>query len=61
MNPWKEKVLAYNRQMAARKEKADDLGVLVEALLKLPPGQTQKVFTQEVMAVLAKYGLKEEA
>lgn len=42
-----------------RKEEAADLGVIVAELLKLPPGQLKKVLTDEVLAVLAKYGYTE--
>ena len=42
-----------------RKEEAADLGVIVAELLKLPPGQLKKVLTDEVLAVLRKYGYTE--
>ena len=35
----REKILAYNRAMAERKEKAEDMDVIAAALLTLPPGQ----------------------
>lgn len=54
----REKILAYNKAAAERQAKADDLEVLVAALAKLPPGQLKKVFTDDVLAVLAKYGIK---
>ena len=44
--------------MAERKEKAEDLMVIVTELARLPPGQLKKVLTEEVCAVLAKYGLE---
>ena len=53
----REKILAYNRAMAQRQEKADDMDVLVCALLALPPGQLKKILTEDVMAVLQKYGI----
>ena len=43
-----------------RKVKAEDMDTLVAALFKLPPGQLKKVLTDEVKAVLSKYGYKEE-
>lgn len=52
----REKILAYNRSMADRKEKAADLDVIVTQLMQLPPGQLKKVLTDEVLAVLKKYG-----
>ena len=55
----KAKIIAYNKVMANRKEKAYDLDVLVSAIMKLPYGQLKKVLTDDVMAVLAKYGYTE--
>ena len=51
-------ILAYNKALAERKEKAADLDIIVKEILKLPPGQLKKVLTEEVLAVLAKYGLE---
>lgn len=53
----REKILAYNRAAAQRQAKADDMDILLRALLQLPPGQLKKMLTEEVMAVLAKYGI----
>ena len=53
----RQKILAYNREMARRKDKAHDLDVVVAELVKLPPGQLKKVLTEAVLAVLAKYGI----
>lgn len=58
-NPWKQRVLAFNRQRKETTEKAGDVDVLVQAMLKLPPGQLKKLFTAEVLAVLEKYGYTE--
>lgn len=58
-NPWKKRVLAYNRIAAERAEKAGDMDVIVAALLDLPPGQLKKLLTEDVLAVLAKYGYEE--
>lgn len=52
----REKILAYNREMAARKEKAEDLKIIVDGMMQLPPGQLKKLLTDEVVAVLEKYG-----
>ena len=51
----REKILAYNRATAERKEKAEDMDVIAAALLTLPPGQLKKLLTPEVLAVLDKY------
>ena len=55
-NPWKNRVLAYNKTVAEQAEKALELGVVFEELLQLPPGQAKKVLTPKVLEVLAKYG-----
>lgn len=45
--------------LAEKKDKATDLDILVGEIMKLPHGQLKKVLTDEVMAVLAKYGYTE--
>ena len=52
----REKILAFNRLTKERAEKASDMDILVRELLKLPPGQLKKALTDEVLAVLSKYG-----
>ena len=55
-NPWKQKVLAYSRERAADREKADDLMTLLAAL---PPGQVKNLLKNEACAaILRKYGIK---
>jgi hypothetical protein len=54
------RIIAFNKVAAARKEKADDLDVLVAAILRLPPGQLKKLLTEDVLEVLKKYGYTEE-
>ena len=51
------RIIAFNKAAAERKDKATDLDVLVAAFAKLPPGQLKKVLTDDVLAVLAKYGI----
>lgn len=56
-NPWKQKVLAYNRERAADREKSDDLMTLLSAL---PPGQVRNLLKDETCAaILRKYVIKE--
>lgn len=52
----KERIIAYNKVVAERKEKADDLDIIVSQIMSLPYGQLKKVLTEDVMAVLKKYG-----
>lgn len=51
------KIIAYNKEVADRAEKAADLDIIVAELMKLPPGQLKKVLTDEVLSVLTKYGV----
>ena len=53
----RQKIIAYNRTVAEKGEKASDLDVIVSAMAKLPPVQLKKVLTDDVIAVLAKYGV----
>lgn len=57
-NPWKSKVLAYNRKRAEQDEKAADLMTLLQAL---PPGQVKQLLKDKTCAaILAKYGIGAE-
>lgn len=53
------KIVAYNKVVAERKDKADDLDIIVAQIMKLPYGQLKKVLSEEVMVVLEKYGYTE--
>ena len=56
-NPWKMKVLAYNKERDADREKADDLMTLLSAL---PPGQVKNLLKDKACAaILRKYGIEE--
>ena len=52
----RNRILAYNKSVAEQKEKASDMDTLIFAFAKLPPGQLKKVLTEDVIAVLNKYG-----
>lgn len=52
----RDKILAYNREKKANKEKADDMMTLLSAL---PPGQVKQLLKDETCAaVLKKYGVE---
>jgi hypothetical protein len=53
----KSKIIAYNKKIKVKGEKADDLDIIVTEIMKLPPGQLKKVLTDKVIAVLEKYGI----
>ena len=50
---------AIKAKLVAQKDKATDLDVIVQQIMKLPYGQLKKVLTEEVLAVLEKYGYTE--
>lgn len=43
-------------RIAEKKDKANDLDIIVSQIMELPYGQLKKVLTDDVMAVLKKYG-----
>ena len=47
---------ALKERIAENKTKASDLDIIVSQIMQLPYGQLKNVLTDEVMAVLAKYG-----
>lgn len=51
------KIIAYNKSVKEKGEKASDLDIIVAEIMKLPPGQLKKVLTDEVISVLEKYGV----
>lgn len=53
----REKIIAFNKSVKEKGEKASDLDIIVAQIGKLPPGQLKKVLTDEVIAVLKKYGI----
>ena len=55
----KEKIAVIRAAFAEKREKANDLDVIVEEVMQLPYGQLKKVLTPAVMAVLCKYGYQE--
>ena len=54
----REKIIAFNKAAAERKDKATDMDILISAFAKLPYGQLKKLLTDDVVAVLAKYGIE---
>lgn len=52
----KAKIIAYNKCVKEKGDKATDLDVLVTKIMKLPCGQLKKMLTEDVIAILNKYG-----
>ncbi len=54
----RDKIIAYNKRVAADKEKATDMEVMISAFSKLPYGQLKKLLSDDVIAILEKYGVR---
>lgn len=54
----REKIIAYNKRVKEKGEKADDMDVLISKLMKLPWGQLKKILTDDVIAIFEKYGFE---
>ena len=54
----REKIIAYNKAVKEKTEKASDMEIMISALAKLPHGQLKKVLTDDIIAILAKYGVE---
>ena len=52
----KAKIIAFNKAVKEKGNKASDLDILVAEIMKLPYGQLKKVLSEEVMEILEKYG-----
>ena len=57
----KAKIVAYNKSVKEKADKATDLDIIVSEMMKLPYGQLKKVLTDEVISVLKKYGYQGDA
>ena len=56
----KGELIGLRNGVLQRREKAADMDVLVAAILALPYGQVKKLLSEDVLAVLAKYGYTED-
>lgn len=57
MNKWVNGAKKRKEVIDGQKVKSDDLDVIVTAMAQLPPGQLKKVLSEDVIAVLEKYGV----
>lgn len=57
MNKWVNGAKKRKEVIDGQKVKSDDLDVIVTAMAQLPPGQLKKVLSEDVLAVLEKYGV----
>lgn len=59
MNKWEKLAIKRKAEIDSADEKATDLDIIVQEIMKLPYGQLKKVLTEPVMEVLKKYGYTE--
>lgn len=57
MNKWTNRAKKRREVIDGQKVKSDDLDGIVTAMAQLPPGQLKKMLSDEVIAVLEKYGV----
>ena len=57
MKKWSNGAKKRLVEIQADESAAADMRAMAEAISKLPPGQLKKVLTEEVLAVLEKYGV----
>lgn len=53
----RKRIIAYNQAVAADASAAADMRAIAAAMAQLPPGQLKKVLTQDIIDILAKYGV----
>lgn len=54
----RKRIIAYNQAVAADSAAAADMRTIAAAFANLPPGQLKKVLSDDILAILAKYGVE---
>ena len=57
MNKWTKAATVRLAEIQADAGAAADMRAIAEAMAKLPSGQLKKVLTQDIIDILAKYGV----
>lgn len=57
MNKWTKAAKARLVEIQAAEDGRNDMQAMAAAFAQLPPGQLKKVLTDEIIAILAKYGV----
>ena len=57
MNKWTKAAKARLIEIQTEEDGAKDMRTIAEAFAKLPPGQLKRVLTEDVIDILAKYGV----
>lgn len=58
MKKWRNGAKKRLAEIQAAQDAAADMRAIAEAFAQLPPGQLKKVLTEEILAILAKYGVE---
>ena len=54
----RNRIIAYNQAVAADSAAAADMRTIAAAFTNLPHGQLKKVLSDDILAILAKYGVE---
>lgn len=57
MQKWSNGAKKRLVEIRAAEDGAEDMRILAAAMAQLPPGQLKKVLTQDIIDILAKYGV----
>lgn len=57
MNKWTKAAKARLIEIQTDREGAEDMHTIAAAFAQLPPGQLKKILTQDIIAILEKYGV----
>ena len=60
MSKWTKAAKVRLIEIQAAEDGRDDMQAMAAAFAKLPPGQLKKVLTEEIVAILEKYGVVTE-
>lgn len=58
MQKWSNGAKKRLVEIRAAEDGEQDMRVIAASLAKLPPGQLKKVLTEDIIAILAKYGVE---
>ena len=57
MSKWSKAAKVRLMEIQAAEDDAKDMRTIAEAFAKLPPGQLKKILTEDIIDILAKYGV----
>lgn len=57
MSKWKSKAEIRLTEIQAAEEAAEDMRAVASVMALLPPGQLKKILSEDIIQILAKYGV----